>query len=358
MSLALSEGGRLTADGRRRLGEAHRFLSVVSCRRAAGVALLLALLAAAGAAPAQAQEAGAFARLGFGARGIALGNALVADVSGRASPFYNPALAPFASRQHLSAAVGLLSFDREVQYLHFATPIRPRAGLAVGLTHAATNDVDGRDNSGYHTETFSVDEYAFFLAFGTRFSERVAAGLALRLYRTDLADLVDAQRSLGVGLGLTARLSRRLHLGLAVSDLLARYAWNTSDLYGTSGRTVTDRFPVRLRLGLSYARLRGRLRLLAEAEGRLTARQAATGAAETTARSRFRVGGTYAPLDVLRLHAGLDRLGARPAESARPSAGFSLDPSLGQLKGRVSYAFVYEAGAATTMHVVALLLFL
>ncbi len=312
----------------------------------------------AGAPEAQAQEAGAFARLGFGARGIALGNALAADLSGRASPYYNPALAPLVPRQSLSAAVGLLSFDRELQYLHFATPIKPGAGLAVGLTHAATNDIDGRDASGYRTETFSVDEYAFFLAFGTRFSESVSAGLALHLYRTDLADLVDPVRSLGIDLGLAVRLSERLSLGLSANDLLARYAWNTSDLYGASGRTLTDRFPVRLRVGLGYAWLDGRARILAEAEGRLAAREAATGEAENTSTSRFRVGGSYAPVEVLTLHAGLDRLGAGGAEGVRPSAGFSLDPSIGQLDLRASYAFVYETDAAAAMHVIALLLFL
>lgn len=322
--------------------------------------MALALLMTTAAVPeAQAQEAGAFARLGFGARGIALGNALAADFSGRASPYYNPALAPLVPRQSLSASVGLLSFDRELQYLHFATPIRPSAGLAVGLTHAATNDIDGRDASGYRTETFSVDEYAFFLAFGTRFSESVSAGLALHLYRTDLADLVDPVRSLGVDVGLAVRLSERLSLGLAANDLLARYAWNTSDLYGSAGgRTLTDRFPVRLRAGLGYTWLDGRARLLAEAEGRLAARERATGEPENTATSRFRMGGTYAPVEVLTLHAGLDRLGAGAAANVRPSAGFSLDPSIGQLEGRASYTFVYEANAAATMHVVTLLLFL
>ena len=86
---------------------------------------------------AQAQTAGAFARIGFGARGIAMGGAQVADAFGDASPYYNPSLAPFTAQQSLSATAAFLTLDRELQYLQFATPLQPRAGIAAGLTQAS-----------------------------------------------------------------------------------------------------------------------------------------------------------------------------------------------------------------------------
>jgi len=68
------------------------------------------------------QSAGAFSRIGFGARGIAMGNAVGADASGGTSPYYNPALATAIQRQNIDATVGLLSFDRSIQFLQLSSP--------------------------------------------------------------------------------------------------------------------------------------------------------------------------------------------------------------------------------------------
>ncbi len=306
----------------------------------------------------RAQDAGAFARLGFGARGMALGNALAADVSGRASPYYNPALAPYVPRQHLSASTALMSFDRRLQFLQFAAPIRPRAGVAAGLIHAGVSDIQGRDDSGNPTETFSTESYAFFLAFGTRIGERLSVGAAFTLHQTQLVDAVDPVRGLGVDLGLTAKVTERLHLGLVVGDLLARYEWDTSSLYGRDGRIKTDRFPVRLRLGASYQLVPGRAWLLGEYEVQRTRREESGGEAVTVTQGRGRVGGAYAPLDGFMLHAGTDRLGAEAWGGMRRAAGFALDESIGQLPLRAAYTFVYEANTGSGMHLVALTLFL
>ena len=53
--------------------------------------------------PAQnAGRAGAFARIGFGARGIGMGNAVTAVTSGDISTYYNPALSAFSERRTAS----------------------------------------------------------------------------------------------------------------------------------------------------------------------------------------------------------------------------------------------------------------
>ncbi len=75
--------------------------------------LLIAVLLTLAATEAHAQAAGAFSRMGFGARGVAMSNALVADASGYASPYYNPALAPFIPRQSLDASAAFMTLDLE-----------------------------------------------------------------------------------------------------------------------------------------------------------------------------------------------------------------------------------------------------
>src|SRR5690606_18269618 len=139
-----------------------------------------------------AQATGMFSRLGFEARGMAMGNALVADASGHTSPYYNPALAPELTAQHLGFSAALMRLDRQLQFVQLGAPLAPRAGVAVGLIHAGVSKIDGRDNSGFHTQNLSTNEFALFMAFGLRFDERIAGGIALQLFRTDLLAQVDA----------------------------------------------------------------------------------------------------------------------------------------------------------------------
>ena len=62
------------------------------------------------ATPVNAQLAGtpgAFTRLGFGARGMGMGNALTAVVDGEITSFYNPAVTPFLTDRVAAVSVRL-----------------------------------------------------------------------------------------------------------------------------------------------------------------------------------------------------------------------------------------------------------
>lgn len=333
---------------------------------------LLSLLAALCVPAVHGQAAGAFARMGFGARGIAMSNALVADVGGDASPYYNPALAPFATGQNVEATAALLSLDRDLQFLQFATPLRPHAGIAVGLIHAGVSNIDGRDASGYHTGDLATDEFAFFLAFGTRIGERLTGGIGLQLFRADYYEGLPAVNSIGLDVGLTARITDALSVGLAVDDLLARYSWDTSGLYGNQGKTTSDVFPTRIRLGGSYTLLDGRASVVAEYESRVSSGEHRSSAVidqngvpieiTETERlrlhaSRFRLGGEYRLAESFAVRAGVDRLGDDLA-GATPSAGFMVEQPIGTLVARAEYAFMLEPYAVGAMHFITLRVFL
>lgn len=336
-----------------------------------GVVFLGATFASTG--DAHAQSAGGFARMGFGARGIAMSNALVADAFADGAPYYNPALAPFATGQSLEASAALLSLDRELQFLQFSTPLEPTAGIAAGLIHAGVSNIDGRDNSGYHTSDYSTDEFAFFLAFGTHLTSRLTAGLGLQLFRADYFDELEPVHSIGIDLGMTYLVTDDLRLGLAVDELLARYSWDTSDLYGSAGRTTSDRFPVRIRFGGAYRLMDGRAQVTAEYESRITSMEHRVRSVEivgdaplevvNTARSsmhesRLRVGAEYRLSDIFALRGGVDRIGADALEGVTPSAGFMVEQPVGPLSVRGEYAFVLEPYSAGAMHLITLRIFL
>ncbi len=332
--------------------------------------LTLVFLLAAFGAQAHAQYAGSFARFGFGARSMAMGGTHTADVFGYASPYHNPALAPYSAAQSLDVSAAVMSFDRQLQHLQFAAPLRPRAGVAGGVIHGGVSGIDGRDGSGYHTEDYSTNEYAFFLAFGTRVSERISAGLGLRIYRADLFDGVDSPTSLGLSLGTTAKLSEQLAVGLAVDDLLAKYDWDTSALLGDAGSQTNDKFPIRFRLGAAYQLPTGRGMISAEVESQIQSADVETVSGigviagtpvptTTTDELRLsqvmaRVGAEYWLAEPFALRIGYDRLGVGSLGEATPSAGFAIKQQFGDLNARLDYAAVLEPFANGVMHVVTL----
>ena len=329
-------------------------------RRPSAVALAgLALVAALSiATTASAQAPGAFARFGMGARAAVFGPQ-AADVFGDASPYHNPALAPYAASQSLEASAALLDFDREWQAVQVAAPLKPRAGIAGGIVRGGVSGIDGRDASGYAEGDFSTNEIAFFVAFGTRFSERVSGGIGLRIYRSDLFEAIRPTTALGVGAGIAVRATDRLAFGLVAEDFFAKYNWNAS---AAGGGTVVDDFPIRLRGGSAY-RLgpetgAGKLVVAAEVEGQIRSAETrqpggiSTGGGFPTPQTTTtdlrvgdvlaRVGAEYQIVDPLAVRVGADRIFLGEAGEIRPSAGFSVRPSLGELSLRIDYAATLE----------------
>jgi hypothetical protein len=302
-----------------------------------------------------------------------MGNALSADVVGPASPYYNPALAPHIRQQSLSASVAALSFDRSLQFLQLASPLRQRAGMAAGLIHAGVDNIDGRDYSGFHTGTLSVNEYAGFLAFGIQPSERISAGIGVQFFWSDLYEGMNPAVSIGIDLGVTARISEGVFAAFVLDDLLARYQWNTESVNGSAGKKTTDYFPVRMRFGLMTTRLADGLTASLEYESRFVRVEAVSRSVsvlgqepvERTDRetlvlneSRVRAGAEYFLHPQFALRAGVEQLGSDVFGGVRPSAGFMLEEKLGSLEGRIEYAFSVESPASGVMHLFTLCLFL
>lgn len=297
-----------------------------------------------------------------------MGNGLVADLSGGASAHYNPALAPFVDQQRLNGTVALMSLGRQLQFLEFATPLDPGAGVSAGIMHAGVSGIDGRDASGYHTKDYSTDEFAFFLIFGKRLGERVSAGVAFQIFRADLFDELKATNSIGIDVGLSARITDALTVGATVEDLLARYTWETSSLLGEGGKTTRDNFPTRIRIGAAYSLMEGRAQIVGEYESAFTSREyrkyevrAVNGSpvvlstSERLVRfdSRFRLGGEYLLTDAFGLRLGIDQIGDDLA-GIKPAAGFLISHPLGGLDFAAEYAFVVEPYAVGSLHFVTL----
>lgn len=325
----------------------------------------LLLMLVAGWVPSAFGQAGVVSRMGFGARGIALGNALGADITPGISPYYNPALTPFTGSQQVEGAVGSLTEGRELQFLQIAAALPPRAGLSLSVIRAAVTNIDGRDASGFHTGMLSTEEFAFGANFGVRVSSKVSLGAGLQIFRNALAPSIPAALSVGVDLGLLVRFSDRLAMGFVADDLLSRYTYDTSQLYGSGGRTNTDYFPTRLRLASRY-QIDSSTTLFAEGELRVSTREVRTTQPivldgvprEGRNTTRYSVGQQRARFGVqqqvhesFRLYGGMDHIGADGLLSgAQPSVGVEFTRPLDPLVLNLSLATVLQPYGQGLMH--------
>lgn len=198
---------------------------------------------------------GAFTRLGFGARGISMGNAMTAVITGDVVGYYNPAVSSFQNEHLIQASYSFLSFDRTLNFLSYTKNFKVQRELGAGITfswiNAGVSKIDGRDADGFHTEDYKVFENQFMFAPSIRVSEKIAIGLGFKFYFSKLFEKVKTT-SIGFDGGAIYKANDKLTFGVAVKDIKARYEWNTNEIYGANGTTTKDKFPVLYTLGVSY----------------------------------------------------------------------------------------------------------
>lgn len=217
-------------------------------------------------------QAGAFARMGLGARALAMGNAFTGLGRDAFSGYYNPASLPFMPRPELGLSIGVLSLDRSLNYIGFSTYLHPRAlppgavsranekglrgGFAVGWINAGVQNIDGRDSDGNPAGTFSNAENLFFFSFALQPYRWLAFGLTGKVVNSRFPRLLENNKTLsasgfGYDLGVYAVPFPQLSLGLVLHDISSKYTWNTEKLW-ERGSTTINRFPPVLRLGAAY----------------------------------------------------------------------------------------------------------
>lgn len=199
--------------------------------------------------------AGAFSRLGFGARGLSMGNAMVANIFGDVSGYYNPALATFQDEGFVNVGYTFMSLDRQLNFLSFAKRFEfPNqqirgAGISISWLNSGVGDIDGRDNDTRKIGTFSTFDNQFALGLGFIVSDQVSIGVGFKYYYSKLFEEVTST-SVAFDGGIIFRPQPNLALGFSVRDINARNEWNTQNIYGsTFGNQTVNKFPTLFNLG-------------------------------------------------------------------------------------------------------------
>ncbi len=294
---------------------------------------------------------GAFSRMGFGARGVAMGNAVSAVTTGNLVSYYNPALASFQKETHFQSSYTFLSLDRSVNYFAFTKRFvmnkRNRtavAGISAGIINANVSNIDERDAQGIKVGDLSTSENQFFVAVSSRLSKKFAIGFNIKIYYYSLYDNFSAT-SAGLDLGAIYKFNSDLNFSFVVTDINSKYKWDSTPLYDLDGRLTTDNFPMLFKFGTAYNLKKYNLLLVGEIE------------ISDYSTKYFRAGAEYEPLEGFLLRAGFDRLNlSNSDEPVRPSAGFEYSHIIGKVRLGINYAYAYEPYSSGDRHIVGIIL--
>ena len=300
---------------------------------------------------------GAFSRMGYGARGIGMGNAMSAVIEGELVSYYNPAVTVFQDGNSFLTGYSFLGLDRSLNFLSFTRRFdfyskkdslvenpKPRnsAGISVGLINSGVSNIDGRDNNGLSTGELSTSENQFFLALANRFSEKFSIGVTAKLYYYKLFEEITTT-NLGFDIGAIYRVNEEFTISLALIDLNSKYEWDTSPVYEQDGAVTKDKFPTLRKIGVSYFN---------QAIGLLASLEFENSSSETNI---LRGGIEYIIYNGFYLRGGIDQFNLSNTDwPVRPSLGFSFYKSFGSLVVGVDYAFVIEQYSSSDRHIIGL----
>lgn len=297
---------------------------------------------------------GAFSRMGFGARGMGMGNAMSAVRDGSLVSYYNPALAPFQEGNSFQTSCSILSLDRSLNFLNYTRrfelgkkvnpdgTVVPRsiAGISVGIINAGVSNIDGRDSDGRKTGDLSTSENQFFVAVGNRFSEKLAIGIAFKFYYYKLYQDVTSS-GLGFDVGALYLLNESMTLSFMVSDINSKDEWDTGKLYGSNGNITKNKFPLLKKIGFSYKFDEPKIIAAVEFEN------------SDGGTNFIRAGGEYNIYENLFLRAGFDQLNISNFDfPVRPTFGFSYFYPINSVKFGIDYAFVIEPYSPSDQHII------
>ncbi len=286
--------------------------------------------------------AGAPMRMGFGARGMAMGNAMTAVISGDGQSYYNPAIVPFESDPTVAASYGVLSLDRKLNFLSFTESLKPNAGFSLSLINAGVGNIDGRDADGIHTENYSTSENTFLLSFGLKPTSNFSFGLTAKILYYSLFEGIKSTTA-AIDVGAIYLLSQEVTLGAVVQDIGAKYKWDTSQLYGELGNSSSDYFPLRKRIGLSWIPKIYPIILASEVES--------IGSA-----IYVRAGSEIEVYDGVHIRGGIDQIALNADLPAKPSLGISVQTKVAYWTPSFDYTYVFEPYSPSGIHILSLAL--
>lgn len=289
--------------------------------------------------------AGAFLRLGLGARPKSMGNAFTAVINSAYAGYYNPGAIPRGEFKELTFNYSLLALDRQFHHIGISIPLRPKApegekgvfkaGLHLGWINAGVDNIDGRDSNGKHVGTFSNSENAFVFGFAVQPHSILSLGLTAKVLYSRFPNVTKddkalTSKGLGFDFGVLVTPLPGLSAGFAVKDLRSKYTWNTESVW-ERGTSTYDHFPTIFRAGIAFKTLSDNLLLAADFEK------------NEKQSTKIHLGIEYTFVNSLHLRTGMNH--------KEPAFGFGYLFKIWKLDSGLDYAYIYDEVAPTGEHV-------
>ncbi len=287
--------------------------------------------------------AGAFSRMGFGARGMGMGNAMTAVTTGEIFSYYNPALLPFSESRVGTAALGVLGLDRRLNFLGYTQALPPMAGISAGIINAGVTDIDGRDSDGKQTGALRTSENEVFLSFATRLKAGLSLGLTIKLLYYQLYTDVSSTTA-GIDFGVLYPVNDELTVGATVRDVDSKYKWDSSKLYGSmNGVSTSDDWPALYTIGAAYK--------LPDSLGVIS-----TDIEFSSVKTVILRAGAEVPIiPEVAVRAGIDRVDLKDkGNGVKPAFGLTIRKSFDGFTPALNYAYVFEPFSPSGIHMISL----
>lgn len=321
----------------------------------------------------------AFSRLGIGARGMGMGNAMSSVTTDGIYPHYNPAMSAFivdgnegSINQDYDLSTALMEFDRSLYMATATFEVPPTAGLNLTILSAHVDKIENRTQSGYFNGYFQAQDLQIAGNFGINITENFKMGFGIKVNYANYHPDVDAAYGLGLDIGMIYQLQPGWNLSLVVKDMLMGYRWDVDGLYAGSSQSSgeVEETPLRIIAGTSYDWSEIGLLLSADYEmqsnfSEIENRQLSTFSGIPNYRStrddiitdlhKVKLGARYRAHTYFTVRTGYQILNmGEIGDSQTFSGGFSVHLPFNTYRPSVDYAFVSEPGGVSSYHVVGL----
>ena len=214
-----------------------------------------------GFAAESAGQAGAYLKMGVGARALGMGSAFTAVADDSTASFWNPAGLAKLNRDQGSFMHANLTLDREYNFFNYAHVLKDKNGkrkgvaaishIRFGVDGIPETRVDNTGNpvmtdDGKHVKIFSYfedSEKNTYASYAKSFGDKFHAGLNVKYLKQELFD--KRADSWGMDFGLMYDYNKKTTLGLSVRDLGEKLEWDTDS-------KAKDKVPVTTTFGLAH----------------------------------------------------------------------------------------------------------
>ncbi|MEJ2626976.1 MAG: PorV/PorQ family protein, partial [bacterium] len=189
-------------------------------------------------------QAGAFLRVGVGARAMGMGSAFTATANDASAIYWNPAGLGGLQSIEFVGAYSILSLDRGYNFLAACLPTNSIGTIGISWINFGVGGIEGRDLYGRVTDTFTNSENAFLFSWGKELSEQWFLGLTAKYLSHSLQS--NASTGFGFDAGLLFRPSEVFSMGITLQDIASQVTWDTES-------SVKEKFPMVSRIGIAVS---------------------------------------------------------------------------------------------------------